>query len=1659
MSDNRPSTMEPVAIVGMSAIMPGARELDDYWRNILQGRDLVTDVPADRWRAEDYYDPDPAAEDKTYCKRGAFLPEVEFDPAAYGLRPSAIEATDTAQLLALIAADRLLTGLAAVRGGRRVDGERVSVYLGSVAVQLIGETGLRMGRPVWLKALRECGIAEGRAKAICDRIADHYVPWQAATLPGVLSSVVAGRIANTFDLHGGNFTVDAACASSLAAVSVAVDDLLLGRADLVITGGADTLNDPMTFTAFSKAMALSRTGDCRPFAEDADGTVLGEGIALLALRRLADAERDGDRIYAVIRGVGASSDGSGTAIYAPLASGQARALRRAYGAAGYGPDTVSLVEAHGTGTVAGDSAEVTALREVFTGTGRTDTAWCALGSVKSQIGHTTGAAGAAGLIKAALALHHRVLPPTIKAGKPNPALGLDGSPFYLNTAARPWVHTAAHARRAAVSSFGFGGSNVHITLEEYPADMTAPGLCAARPSELVVLSADTPAALVNRCRDLVQAAGDHAGSRLATLARRSHDDADATAACRLAVVATDGQDLAARLRQAASRIEGRPQASFSSPQGIHYGSGAPAGGRIAFVFPGQGTQRPQMGAEVALHFPRAHEVWQRAAALELGDRSLADVVFPPPATTEDDHRRQQRTLTRTEWAQPALAAHSLALLDVLDAVGIRPDCVAGHSFGELTALHAARVFDADTLLLLARRRGELMRDAAAVPGGMLAVDAPADLVADLVADIAASEESVESDEVWVAADNAPGQTVLSGSRAGIARAEGRCSAAGITSRRLEVATAFHSPLMSSAAAPLADFLSGRTIRAPWLDVYGNADAALHPLQPDRICERITAQLASPIRFTDMIRAMYADGVRTFLEVGPGQVLTRLIDRILGDEPHHSVPCDPATERGVTGLNQALARLFTLGVTLRPAGLWAHHAAPPPDRKTASDSALRMRLTIDGGNYGRRYPASGAAAAVPPSPVARDAAYSAAEPGQGTQSVTGPDFLGSPTPEPQWEEEPGAGMARALLEVQRQTAQAHAEYLRLAEKSIEALAAGALRDPHASHLPDADQHPPETADNIGLPPLPHTGPTSEAPGTPEPAEVPPAAPVAPTEMESLVLSVVSEKTGYPVDMLAPHMELEADLGLDSITRMQILGALRPMFPTLENVDRSLVTRIVTFRTVGEVADHLRELLAQTAPASGSPAAGLPAAGVPATVVRAGSTASRVHRHVPVLRETPAPGREMAGLRHGTIVVTGDRTGIGDEVARQLREHGVAAESRPTVPTGAAGVIFLGGLARPALLPDAFAMQREALRAAHTLAPRAEEQGGVLVTVQNTGGDFGLGTPDAQRAWTGGLAALARTAMAEWPKASVKAIDHARGNRTPAEIARGIVEELLTGGQALNVGLSTGGVRRLLHFTDAPDAPVQPLDLPPHPVIVASGGAGGITAAALVEFARACPARFVLLGRTAPDGPHGERIRATTTALEEAGAHVRYLRVDIRDRDQVGTALEEVRSQWGPVTGLVHGAGVIADRRIRHKTLDQFDSVFTTKVEGLAALLEATRTDPLRLLCAFSSVASSFGNAAQSDYAMANETLNHMIAAEHALRGDACVRALVWGPWRGGMVSPELADLFAMGGVPMLSMDDGARAFVTELTTAVSRPQVLLAAGPLSAVLGEAGHAAA
>ncbi len=1185
---------DPIAVVGLGAIFPGRGDTTGFWRDLFEGRDLIGDVPASHWLVEDYYDPDPRTPDRTYGRRGGFLSPVAFDPVAFGLPPKVLEATDSAQLLALVAASRTLADIERDSDGR-IDRQRTSVILGvASATELTAHMAGRLQRPAWVNALREAGLGEAEVEDIARRIEAHYAGWQEATFPGLLGNVVAGRIANRLDLGGSNYVTDAACASSLSALQIALHELRAGDSDTVLTGGVDALNDILMYMCFSKTPALSPTGDCRPFSALADGTLLGEGVGMLALRRLSDAERDGNTIHAVIRGLGGASDGRGTAIYSPLPEGQATALRRAYAQAGYGPETVDLIEAHGTGTKAGDKAELDGLHRVF-GAGEGDGPWCALGSVKSQIGHTKAAAGAASLIKVVQALSRKVLPPTLKVDEPAAAVR-DSAAFYLNTEPRPWVSPPGRPRRASVSSFGFGGSNFHVTLEAYHGPQ-AVRPWRALPSELFLASAGDAAGLDVALTRLADEAAGPGG--FAARAGESQAAFDASAGARAAIVARDGQDLAARASALAETVRLGRLGQQPLKAGVHAAIGAPETGRVAFLFSGQGSQYVGMGAGLAMAFPAARAVWDCAAAHpEAGPLALHRLSFPPAAFDQVEAAAQAERLTEMAHAQPAIAAVALAQLALLRDLGVSPDMTGGHSFGEIVALHAAGVIDAATTLTLAEARGRLMSEAARVSAGaMIAVQAGRAAVQPVL--------DAVGPELGLANDNAPDQVVLSGPVCAIEAGLEACERAGLKARRLPVATAFHSPIVSAAVEPFRTVVAGAGLAPPLCPVYANATAAPHPADPASLPDAIASQIARPVRFREQVEAMYTAGARVFIEVGPGAVVSGLVSHCLAARPHRVIALDHKRVDGVTQFLSALGALSVAGRPLDLAALFRDAPAEPPPPAPSPHAVM-----ITGTNLAKPYPPkAGAAGRARPNPSRTSPLHRPGAPEETPTAMTNHVDPAAPAAQ---SHPAGATPASREERMLHELSERHSEYLAATSAAHQAFLAAAGRLLGAAA--PAPEPAPIPAAPLAVAPAVSPRTNGHAPGAPLAPPQPVAAPAtpnlapltpdvsdaAPPDAAALVRGLIAEKTGYPEDMLADDMDLEGELGVDSIKQVEILSAVRERLPELPEIDPE---RLADLRTISAIAAMIDAALGPAAPNGARAPAPAPAPAAPNGVITA------------------------------------------------------------------------------------------------------------------------------------------------------------------------------------------------------------------------------------------------------------------------------------------------------------------------------------------------------------------------------------------------------------------------------------------------------------------------
>jgi acyl transferase domain-containing protein/NAD(P)-dependent dehydrogenase (short-subunit alcohol dehydrogenase family)/3-hydroxymyristoyl/3-hydroxydecanoyl-(acyl carrier protein) dehydratase/acyl carrier protein len=1628
-----------IAIIGLGALYPRSRNVREFWDNIVNGVDCVEDVPDTHWSVADYYDEDPATPDKTYAKRGGFMPTVPFDPMEFGLPPKVVEFTDVLQLLSLVVAKQALTD-AGCLDSDWYDSSRTGVILGVTgANSIVQPLSARLQTPVLKEVVRSCGLSEADAEEIAERFRKAYVPWEENSFPGLLGNVVAGRIANRFDLGGINCTVDAACASSLAAVRMAVAELVSGRADLMISGGCDAQNSILMYLCFSKTPAFSKTGQIRPFDESGDGTLIGEGIGMVAMKRLADAERDGDRIYAVLRGIGASSDGRAKSIYAPREDGQVVALRRAYEDAGFGPDQIGLLEAHGTGTLVGDLTEVTALKTVYAEVAANSVA---LGSVKSQIGHTKGAAGAAGLIKLALGLHHKVLPPTINVDQPRAALGLQDSPFYVNTSTMPWVTDPRRpVRRAALSSFGFGGTNFHCVLEEHD---SAAGHSGA---QVTVWCAEHPAALLTALDRKPTGTGPAVEGR-----------------SRLAIVSADDAELSTLVANAKARLAAELDVEvFELAEQVFYRANAVPAGKVGVLFAGQGSQYVGMGAATAVALPEVRAAFDAAAAGFADEEPLAGVVFPPPAFDADTRAAQEESLRRTDYAQPAIGALAAGQYRWLRSLGFAPEGALGHSFGELTALWAAgSVTDAE-YFRLARVRGQAMArrpDDRPDAGTMAVVHAGPAWVAELL---------TGHPDVVLCNLNAPEQVVVGGGTEPVRVFLARCQAQGVRAQLLPVAAAFHTRHVAHAAAEFGSALSEVDFRTPAFPVYANTAEAEYGADPTANRAVLVEQLTRPVSFAPRLRQLYDEGFRIFVELGPKSVLGGLATRTLHEHGDVTVlSADPGPGRdGDQAMKRLVARLVVLGLPLaevtnpdratdaRPLrkGLTIHMNGAnhvPEERRHEYQQALACEYTVTGVPTVAAKPATGCLA-TDHLTLHRDYLASQLRVAEDITAVLREEARNG------MRDQVVAGIA-AIVRQSEVIGHSHAEMLRGFPHPGQARRS----EPPPMALFGATPNYPviEASATVPAEPVVLTEALSDTSylNTYQETDVVVSAPSSPAIarvdvvlVRAELLEIVSAKTGYPVEMLEGGMEIEADLGIDSIKRIEIMGALRDRFPSSAMVSTEALGEL---RSLDQIVDFV----------TGSEVTADPKADGGFGIAR---------RHARLNPLPPADRLDGAFRQQPVALLAGEPSGLSDAVAAALTANGWTVHRGLTDKVAQLDlVLYLA--ATPTDWTAGSAELASALMLAGRTQPLLEavERGrAAFVTVTRLDGAGGLAGADVASAPLSGMTGLVKTLAVEAPALFCRTVDlHPHlDERSCVELVLAELHDPATA--RTDVGYDAAGHRQGVGLSDTRDdglpAGFDGTAIGPNDLLVVTGGARGITAACVVELARRHRPGLVLLGRTEltdePDWAEGvpaERLRAaivawlhepgsipaprdveaayrrivglreiaeTLRAVRDADAEVHYVAVDVTDAAAIETALAPYRDR---ITGLVHGAGVLVDQLVVDKRREDVDRVLATKLAGLESMLAAVDQDRLRHVLLFASVAGFFGNRGQADYAMANQALNGIAAALKLARPAARVSSLNWGAWSGGMVTPELERMFADRGVSTIPLSVGAGLFVEQ-----------------------------
>ncbi|MFJ9950944.1 type I polyketide synthase [Kitasatospora sp. NPDC091207] len=867
---------EPIAIVAMSCRLPGGvHSPEDLWRLVADGVDAVTEFPEDRgWDIERHYDADPDSAGKTYVRHAAFLDDATgFDAGFFGISPNEALAMDPQQRLLLETSWEAFERAAIDPTG--LSGQDIGVFVGVNS----HDYTVRMHRAAGVEGFR---------------------------LTGGSASVLSGRVAYQFGFEGPAVTVDTACSSSLVALHLAAQALRRGECSMALAGGVMVMGNLETFVEFSRQRGLAPDGRCKAFADGADGTGWAEGVGVLLVERLSEARRRGHQVLAVVSGSAVNQDGASNGLTAPNGLSQQRVIRKALANAGLSPVEVDAVEAHGTGTVLGDPIEAQALLATY-GQDRPADRPLWLGSVKSNIGHTQAAAGVAGVIKMVMAIRHGVLPRTLHVDRPSTHVDWSVGAVELLTEAREWPETG-RPRRAGVSSFGIGGTNAHVLVQQAPAEAPAPAPAPAGPAPQeradagptvpvpVPLSARTAAALRGQAGRLARFVDDRADLPLAGTAH-----ALATTRARLdhraVVLAGDRRQLADALR---ALEHGAPGAATV----VGNSADADADGKLAFLFTGQGSQWAGMGRRLAEAFPVFRDAFAAAcAAVERHldghlARPLHEVVFADPGTAEG------ALLDETLYTQAGLFALETALFRLFASWGVRPDLLAGHSIGEITAAHAAGILDLASAGELVAARGRLMQ-ALPAGGAMVAVRATEAEVAPLLAGAAGV--------VGVAAVNGPDSLVLSGAEEAVLAVAAELAREGRKTRRLAVSHAFHSPLMAPMLAEFEAVAARLTYRPATVPVVSTLTGGLAEDGYFGTAGYWVDQVRHAVRFGDAVGSLRDQGAVTYLELGPGGVLTAMALGTLGEQARGCLATLRTDTPEDTAVLTALAELHVRGV--------------------------------------------------------------------------------------------------------------------------------------------------------------------------------------------------------------------------------------------------------------------------------------------------------------------------------------------------------------------------------------------------------------------------------------------------------------------------------------------------------------------------------------------------------------------------------------------------------------------------------------------------------------------------------------------------------------------------------------------------------------------------
>ncbi|MFG3292141.1 SDR family NAD(P)-dependent oxidoreductase [Streptomyces sp. NPDC048179] len=1547
-----PESDDPVAIVAVGCRFPGGvSSPEDLWRLVADGVDATAEFPTDRgWDLASLHHPDPDKLGTTYTRRGGFLDGVaDFDPLFFGMSPREALATDPQQRLLLEVAWETF--------------ERAGIP----APELRGTaTGVFVG------LMHAGGYARG--------LSPHELESHLGV--GSSASVASGRIAYVLGLRGPAMTLDTACSSSLVALDLAARSLRAGECSLALAGGVTVLSNPHPFVVFSRLRGLSPDGRCRSFAAGADGTAWAEGVGLVLLERLSDARRHGHPVLAVLRGSAVNSDGASNGLTAPNGEAQRDLIRLALADAGLGPSDVDAVEGHGTGTALGDPIEAGALLATY---GRhrdpSDPLW--LGSVKSNLGHTQAAAGVAGLVKLIEAMRHEELPASRYAERPSPHVDWADGTVRLLDRARPWPRRD-RPRRAAVSSFGIGGTNAHVIIEE-PTDQ-APERPSASAAPLPVtpwlVGGSGEAGLRAQAAGLAAALADTADGPGALDAAYSLATTRAPLSHRAAVVAADAEGLLAGLRDLAAGVDGPT---------LLRGVARPRP-KVAFLFPGQGAQRPGMGRELRAAFPVFDAAFTGLCEefTPWLDRPLLDVLDDPGL------------LHRTDYAQPALFAHAVALHTLLADLGVRPQYLLGHSIGELAAAHVAGVFSRADAVRLVAARGRLM---AALPAGgaMLAVRAP-------LADVTRLLDGIPGRTVAVAAVNGPESVVLSGPEEAVTEL---ATAVGRPYRRLPVSHAFHSPLLDPMLAEFRAVAESVTYRRPSVPVVSTLTGGI---ASDALATagHWVRQARETVRFADAVGALAEEGVTAFVEAGPAPSSGVTAEECV--EPDAGAVFPSCGDAGTTV--EALAALHVHGVSVDWRSVYAHTGARR--RPLPTYPFQRQRYWLDAGRPTERsgHPLLGEPVPDADGPGIRHTAVLSLD----RQPWLADHLIGDRVVVP--------ATVFAELAVRAGRADHSPSPVRLAEL--------ALHEPLVLH-PGAGarvQVVTGEPDETGGRPVTVWARRADAPGrwtrhataTTAPARAP-SATTAPADAPSATTAPTDARVGdtsgtWPQPDAQPVAVDYPRLAAHGHRYGPAFRAVTALWRRGEEVFAELALPPGEAATAGSYTLHpalfdaaLHAALLAEEP--GVPKAPLTCSGV--TVYASGASAARA-----VVRRL-GPDEFRVALSDGA----GRPLAVVESVVTRAISTRPPAETyrlvwRPVGPDATVSTEHeLLDVARLAAgLPSGATVPERVRGLLSAVLERVRDwtadarPGRLLVLTANASGD----DPDLAEA---AVAGLVRSASSEHPGRIVLV------DRRDAPVAPAVLAAALRSGEPELALRDGAALAPRLALADPPVGGTAEPALDGTVLITGGGGALGASLARYLAVERGVR-RLVLAGRSGK----------VPEWAGELPADVRVVACDVSDR----AAVDALVASCGPgLSGVFHLAGVVDDGVVDAMTPDRLAAVLAPKADGAWHLHEATKGLGLSAFVLYSSAAGVLGRPGQSNYAAANGFLDAL--ARHRVAHGLPAQALAWGPWAtadaAGMAGRVAPGSLREGGV----LPVGEREGIDLLDTALRTPDPVLVPVPL------------